>query len=177
MEITNILFRSARRDEANSIHCFITTHGQNEWNYLAEPDLTEHLNGIATGATHGVVAELNQNLIGVATCLQQTHSFAEPSGSANAPGIISEVVVAKEHCGKGIGTALLKQCIAHFSGREVREIYVERHADNAASAGMMRKAGFEVIRTFHDPGRRQSGSRQTSVLRYPGDPRTDSRKS
>jgi len=31
---------------------------------------------------------------------------------------------------------------------------------------MMRKAGFQVIDTFHDPDKRSSGSRKTAILQY-----------
>lgn len=162
---TDISFRLALPNEAANLRRFIDEHGQNEWNYLAEPDLTDHLNGISNGETSGIIAELDNEIIGIATYLRGT-TFATYHESADVHGHISEVVVARDRCGQGIGTALLKECVAHLAQQGIFTSFAERHADNAASAGMMKKAGFEIVTTFADPDRRATGSRQTSICRY-----------
>lgn len=50
---------------------------------------------------------------------------------------------------------------AGFQG--VGDVFIERHEENAGSAGMMRKAGFREVRTFNDPERRATGSRRTTL--------------
>jgi ribosomal protein S18 acetylase RimI-like enzyme len=80
-------------------------------------------------------------------------------------GYICEVVVHRQFQGGGLGTALLREAITCLIEQGFREIYIERHEENAASAGMMRNAGFMEIATFHDPARRKHGSRCTTVCR------------
>jgi hypothetical protein len=46
-------------------------------------------------------------------------------------------------------------------------LLIDRHEENLASAGMMRKAGFTELRTFVDLQRRDYGSRKTTVMGYP----------
>jgi len=45
-------------------------------------------------------------------------------------------------------------------------VYAHRHEENAASARMLEKAGFEIVDTFYDPERRPYGSRNTTVCRF-----------
>ena len=78
---------------------------------------------------------------------------------------IGDVVVASSQSGKGLGTQLLEEAIKIAGIEKCGYVYIERHEENAASAGMMRKAGFELVDTFHDPDKRTAGSRRTSVLR------------
>jgi hypothetical protein len=47
---------------------------------------------------------------------------------------------------------------------QCEKVYIERHEENLASAGMMRKASFKLVGTFYDPQKRTAGSRNTSVL-------------
>ena len=49
--------------------------------------------------------------------------------------------------------------------RDLKEVFIERHEENLASAGMMRKAAFSHVETFHDPAKRTSGSRNSSILK------------
>lgn len=44
------------------------------------------------------------------------------------------------------------------------EIYIERHEENLASAGMMYKLGFDIVETFYDPEKRDHGSRNTAIM-------------
>ena len=151
---------------------FLFDHGANPWNYLPKPEIARHLQAIASGKTIGVVAEMDGQLAGFATC-GQTSAFSryEDSASPNARhGHISEAVVAPETRGKGIGAALLQQCVRQLAKAGITTVYVERHEENKASAAMMRKAGFEIIDTFPDHARRTNGSRRTAVSRYETQP-------
>ena len=58
---------------------------------------------------------------------------------------IGDVVVSKEHNGKGIGHKLLNGCMAEAKKRYANAVYIERHEENLASAGMMKKSGFEIV--------------------------------
>ena len=77
---------------------------------------------------------------------------------------INDVVVAKELAGQGLGTKLLLECSLIAKESHFDNVYIERHEENLASAGMMKKAGFELVETIHDPAKRFSGSRNTSIL-------------
>ena len=80
-------------------------------------------------------------------------------------GYVCEAVVHRAHAGKGLGSKLLREAVAELCRQGLKEIYIERHEENRASAGMMRKAGFTEVATFDDPQRRSSGSRRTTVCR------------
>ncbi|MDP1938344.1 MAG: hypothetical protein Q8K91_14150, partial [Hylemonella sp.] len=64
-----------------------------------------------------------------------------------------------------LGTTLLEKVIDRLTVTGACEVYIDRHEENAASAGMMRKTGFVEIDTFAEPVRRPHGSRRTTVCR------------
>ena len=65
--------------------------------------------------------------------------------------------------GQGLGSRLLGESVKFLAEQGVQDIYIDRHEENAASAGMMRKAGFVELDTFPDPARRPSGSGRTTL--------------
>ena len=50
--------------------------------------------------------------------------------------------------------------------KETTALLIDRHEENLASAGMMRKAGFVTLKTYLDLERRDYGSRKTTVMAY-----------
>jgi ribosomal protein S18 acetylase RimI-like enzyme len=143
--------RDAASADIAAIRALIFTHGANEWNHLPEASVTAHLDAIATGATLGIVSEENGALKGFCTY--------------RPDGFICEAAVHRASAGKGLGTRLLLAAAARLFALGVEEVRADRHEENAASAGMMRKAGFEVISVYDDPGRRPTGSRRTALCR------------
>ena len=79
---------------------------------------------------------------------------------------VGDVVVSSLHAGKGIATKLLEKCLLEARNDKIRSVFIERHEENLASAGMMRKAGFEVVDTFFDPKKRAAGSQNSVILEY-----------
>ncbi|WP_219704348.1 GNAT family N-acetyltransferase [Marinomonas lutimaris] len=79
---------------------------------------------------------------------------------------IGDVVVSNAYSGQGIATKLLEYCVEKSKEKRAGVVFIERHEENLASAGMMRKAGFKVVETFYDPEKRSAGSRKTSILEY-----------
>ena len=147
-----------------AVHALIREHGPSPWNYLAEPALSEHLGAIGRGVD-AVLATLDGALVAVTT-YADSDDFAcyQSAGRERARhGHIGEVVVHRDHRGAGLGARLLREAIAQLRARGLIEIYAERHEENAGSAGMMRKAGFVLIDTYHDPVRRSVGSGRTAV--------------
>lgn len=156
--------RVAARADIAAIHALIREHGPSPWNYLAEPALSEHLRAIGAGVD-AVLASLDGALVAVVT-YADSDDFAcyQSAGRERARhGHIGEAVVHRDHRGAGLGAHLLREAIAQLRARGLRECYAERHEENAGSAGMMRKAGFVVVDTFHDPVRRSVGSCRTAV--------------
>ena len=78
---------------------------------------------------------------------------------------IAEVVVHMDFSGQGIGTRLLEDIIRRASKFGAEILLVDRHTENAGSAGMMRKAGFVEVDCFLDLKRRHTGSRKTTILK------------
>ena len=141
--------------------------GVNNWNYITEESISTQFSLIDEGKASAVLAEDNEGeIIGFAVII---HSDAFPAKLAkytDFSGIayVKEVVVSKCQSGQGVGSKLLQECVRIARSRNAVKVFVERHEENAPSAGMMRKAGFEIIDTFYDPEKRTVGSRNTSVL-------------
>jgi ribosomal protein S18 acetylase RimI-like enzyme len=75
-------------------------------------------------------------------------------------------VVRRERTGQGLGTRLLREALAALSSMGVDAVFIDRHEENIASAGMMRRAGFMELETYADPRRRPNGSGRTTVCRF-----------
>ncbi len=162
--------REAGAADIDAVHGLIREHGPNPWNYLAEPWLREHLAGFATGRTRAVLAEAHGAIVAVIT-YEETREFARYQPAARAglrQGHVGEAVVHRDWRGRGLGARLLREAVARLQALGLVDIYVERHEQNAASAGMMRSAGFVVVDCFDDHERRSAGSRRTAVCRFAG---------
>lgn len=154
--------------QIGEILTLIREHGPNPWNYLPERELTAHLAGIGRGRTQALVALADNEIVAVVT-FEPSDAFHryQPAGREIAwQGHVGEAVVHRGHRGHGLGSQLLAQAVERMRAMGLREIYIERHEDNEGSAGMMRKAGFEVIDVYDDPRRRVAGSGRTSVSRW-----------
>jgi len=86
-----------------------------------------------------------------------THLRGRPQGYVN------EAVVRRDQTGRGVGTRLLKEALASLATMGVQMVFIDRHEENLASAGMMRRAGFVEVETYPDPRRRTHGSGRTTV--------------
>ncbi|MGY4535137.1 ribosomal protein S18 acetylase RimI-like enzyme [Pseudomonas sp. TE3786] len=167
-----LTFRFAQPDDVAELTQLLLEHGPNPWNYLPEDGVHEHLNGIADGAVEAVLAEQGGRIVGFVSSIQ-TRQFADQQPAArrdDAQGYICEAVVHRDLAGKGLGSILLEKAVARLGEKGLVDIYIDRHEENVASAGMMRKAGFSELHTYADPQRRPNGSRRTTVCyqRYRG---------
>jgi L-amino acid N-acyltransferase YncA len=159
--------RHATAADVPALCDFLFDHGVNEWNHLPKGPITAHLEGIATGQAHGVLAELENRLLGFVSFVL-SHDMAQyqsPDRKSSLHGVIHEAVVDRSFCGQGLGSRLLTAAVERIAEMGCREIYVGRHDENAGSAGMMRKAGFEVIDVYDDFTRRTAGNRRTAISR------------
>ena len=150
------------------LRTLIFEHGANAWNWLPTDGIDAHLCDIATGQAHALLALQGTQLQGAVTWCH-THDFARyqaPARQHALHGYICEAVVRRDAAGQGLGTRLLQQVVALLQAQGLQEIYIDRHEENAASAGMMRRAGFEEIDTFAEPARRPHGSGRTTVCRW-----------
>ncbi|WP_373293507.1 GNAT family N-acetyltransferase [Pseudomonas matsuisoli] len=145
---------------------FIFMYGSNQWNHLPIEPVRAHLEEIGSGRIRALLAESQGQLLGFISFQPVSREFLryQPADRL-VHAYVCEAVVHREAVGKGIGSGLLSAVVAHLMENGVRDIYIDRHADNAASAGMMRKAGFVELETYDDPLRRPNGSRQTTVCR------------
>ena len=163
--------QAAVPEQISEILTLIREHGPNPWNYLPQVELAAHLSAIRRGRTQAVVALHEGEIVAVVTFepSDEFHRY-QPDGREVAwQGHIGEAVVHRAHRGQGLGSRLLQAAVSRLLEMGLPEIYIERHEENAGSAGMMRKAGFVEIDVFDDPRRRDIGSRRTSVSRYGSD--------
>lgn len=162
-----VVFAPARATDLLAMSSFIFEHGPNDWNWLPVEGVQAHMQEIGDGHAHAVLAWQGRALVGLAT-FRLTHQYCRyqtPERADAAHGYVCEVVVAPHCAGRGLGSDLLQKVNASLAVMGVREVYIDRHEENRASQGMMRKAGFEVIETFAEPARRPYGSGRTTVCR------------
>lgn len=162
-----IVLREAVAADVPAMTVFIFEHAANQWNHLPEEEITAHLAAIGKGRLRALIAEIGGELRGFVTFMasrsMMRYQSIERIGYLH--GYVCEVVVHREQAGNGIGTRLLDAAVACLADQGLAEVYIERHEQNAASAGMMRKAEFIEVDTFPDPKRRAFGSRRTTVCR------------
>lgn len=162
-----IVFVTAEGSQLPAVQAFIHTHGANVWNWLPADGITAHMRDIAEHKALAVLAMDAEQLVGVVSfCVTQDFSrYQAPERNTQPHGYICEAVVRADQAGRGLGTQLLERAVQDLKARGMQEIYIDRHEENAASAGMMRKAGFVEIETFAEPARRPHGSGRTTVCR------------
>ena len=160
-------FLAARAEHVAALQSLILEHGANVWNWLPEDGIAQHMQDIAAARAQALLAMDGSELVGAVTFCS-THSFARYQSAVRQDalhGYICEAVVRRDQAGRGLGAQLLEQAVASLKAQGLQEIYIDRHEENVASAGMMRKAGFMELETFAEPGRRPHGSGRTTVCR------------
>ena len=169
--MSGLQIRRAQARDIDGLCALIFEHGPNPWNYLPEAAVRPHLQGIADGSVQALLAEREAELLGFVSYRMlrdfERYQLAERRGQAQA--YICEAVIHRTMTGQGLGSRLLRQAASHLAEQGVHDVYIDRHEENAASAGMMRKAGFVEIESYADPERRPHGSGRTTVccLRRP----------
>ncbi len=155
-----------------ALQALIFDHGANAWNYLPEDGIRAHIEDIAHGRAHGVLALQDGQILGAVTfCLSTDFDRYLPAPlRGTLQGYVSEAVVRRDQAGRGLGTQLLKEALASLATMGVHMVFIDRHEENRASAGMMRRAGFVEVETYPDPRRHPHGSGRTTVccFSFPG---------
>ncbi len=151
--------------DADRLLAFLFEHARNPWNYLPEQPLRAHFAGLAEGRVEALMALVDGELAGFVS-FQKSRYFAryQPPEARDQPhGYISEAAVHPRHAGRGLGAALLNAAVQRLREQGASPVFIDRHEENAASAGMMRKAGFVEVDSYADPERRPNGSGRTTV--------------
>ena len=158
--------RKLDQSDFNKMKTLILEYGPNDWNFLSEQSIEEQFQLIRDGNGLAVLAE-NDEILAFAVLIFREFCPAKLAKYTSLSTIdyINDVVVNTNHSGKGIGNKLLNECMAIARQRNSMAVYIERHEENLASAGMMRKAGFEMVETHYDPTKRFVGTKNTSVLK------------
>lgn len=157
--------RQLKESDYAEMRSLLLKEGPNEWNYITEESIDHQFSLIEKGKAVVVLAEENEIvgfsvLIFKESCPKKFIKYADLSQIA----YINDVVVSRAQGGKGLGCRLLLKAVSLAGVAGCSQVYIERHEENAASAGMMRKAGFDEVETFQDPQKRSSGSMNTTVL-------------
>ncbi|SEP88789.1 L-amino acid N-acyltransferase YncA [Pseudomonas cuatrocienegasensis] len=161
----DVLIRPAAAEDIATLCALLFEHGPNPWNHLPHDEVVAHLNGIASGEVAALLADCDGEVVGFVSYIR-TDSFAryQPQSRLDLThAYICEAVTHRALAGRGLGSTLLKQVIAALAEQGLQDIYIERHEENAASAGMMRKAGFSELLSYADPARRPQGSGRTTL--------------
>ena len=163
--MSELVIRQACIEDIEALCALILEHGPNPWNHLPEAEVRQHLQGIAASTTLAVLAEEQGQLLGfVSYRLTQDFAAHQPAARAGqVHGYICEAVVHRDCVGRGLGARLLREAVTELWRLGVSDIYIDRHEENAASAGMMRKAGFSELLSYADPARRPNGSRRSTL--------------
>lgn len=143
------------------MRALIFEHGSNAWNHLVEADIDAQLEAIAAGTAGALVAEAEGRIVGVVT-FRRSSEFSRYA--AGEHGHVRELVVHRDHRGRGLASRLLRGAAEELARQGLREVFVRRHEENAPSAAAMRKAGFREVETLDDPQR----ARRTTISRLSG---------
>lgn len=157
--------RQAQERDIDDLCALIFEHGPNPWNHLPQDEVTAHLQGIADSAVQAVLAERVGELQGFVSYQLSRHfeRYQPEARRGQLHGYICEAVTHRAVAGQGLGSRLLQHAVMQLREQGISDIYIDRHEENAASAGMMRKVGFVEIETYADPQRRPNGSGRTTL--------------
>ncbi|WP_053077213.1 GNAT family N-acetyltransferase [Chromobacterium sp. LK11] len=158
-------YRLAGARDVDALRALIMEHGPNPWNWLPEDGVEHSLRQVAEGEAWAALFE-RDGLLGAAILYRLHDAFPlhRPAGVATEQaGYIMEAVVRRDQAGQGLGSLLLQQACDDLAARGAHWVVADRHEENAASGGMMRKAGFAELASFDDPERRAGGSRRSTV--------------
>ena len=158
--------RHLEKNDFTEMKELLLREGPNAWNFITEDSIQHQFDLIDGNEAKAILAE-DEGIIGFAVLIlgKSSPSKLEEYTALESVAYINDVVVTQDHSGKGIGKKLLLECVSIAKLLNYREVYVERHEENLVSAGMMTKAGFKLVETFHDPNKRFVGSRNTAVLK------------
>ena len=156
---------AARAEHLHALQALIFDHGANIWNYLPEDGIRQHLDDIAQGRAHGVLALQDGHILGAVTFSLSTDfdRYLPPHARGTPQGYVCEAVVRRDCAGQGLGTRLLGEVLHAVEKMGVAAVFIDRHEENLASAGMMRRAGCVEIDTYADPRRHPHGTGRTTV--------------
>ncbi|MDK2595366.1 GNAT family N-acetyltransferase [Pseudoalteromonas obscura] len=159
-------YRKANLSELPNLKTLLWKHGPNEWNYLTPAGVDDEFALIECARADAVVALEADEIVGMAVLIDGTSSpdYLNKYANLEHMSFIGDVVVSAEHSGKGIATQLLNHCLDLAKNKGAKSVLIERHEENLASAGMMKKAGFSIVDTFHDPQKRSAGSQNSVIL-------------
>ena len=158
----------ALNTELAQLKTFLFEHGPNPWNHLPVDGVDHEFDLIAQDKASAFKAVDGEELVGFAIFYHPQalpEKYLQYSDSESAI-YIAEVVVHKNYGGRGIGHKLLSLVIEHAPDLGASLLLVDRHEENLASAGMMRKANFVELSTYIDLARRDYGSRKTTVMAF-----------
>jgi len=159
-------YHLAKPAELDKLKAFLFQHGTNPWNHLPLDGVDNEFALIVAAKASALVASIQEQVVGLAI-FYHPHSLPEnylQFSHAQSAIYIAEVVVHKDYNGRGIGSSLLSQVIQRAPNLGAKMLIVDRHTENVASAGMMRKVGFKELSTFVDLDRREVGNRSTTIL-------------
>jgi len=149
-------------------------YGESSWKYATSFKNPDHLGDRMQSVMKRMGLDENTNVHGVRDGASWIVEQGERVAGSNYSHLIdlfhlceylAEAVTHHDYRGENIGPDCAQMAIEDMVSQGVNRIYVIRHEENAASARLMEKTGFEVVDTFYDPVRRQTGTRRTTVCR------------
>ncbi len=91
----------------------------------------------------------------LAVCQASPDSVLEPCGTIQGvqdeagDGWIQNVGVVPEHRNRGVGSCLLRYCLAGCARRGLSRVHLEVTADNYGAVRLYERIGFEVVKTLY----------------------------
>jgi hypothetical protein len=162
-----LTFRDVKPEDALTVGELLIRHGRTELNPLPRPFVRRHIQSIAAGETHGVLAEMAGQAIGVFTYEVnegEPYGKYQPVGQKDAPyGYLAEAV-AKPGLIKGLGTMLTETALHKMGQLGVQVAYSIHNTKNKASGGMMLNNAMQEVAVLHQPDRGRDMAVKQKVL-------------
>ncbi|WP_245944779.1 GNAT family N-acetyltransferase [Crenobacter cavernae] len=160
------LRRACGQADADAVGVLLREHGPNQWNWLPEDGVAATLAELASGSANAELAfDDKQRLVGALVWrFEDRYPALRPAGLPSDQAVfVVEAVVHRDAAGQGLGVKLLDAAIDAARRAGATWLVADRHDENAASAGMMRKAGMVEVDNYADPARRPAGNRRSAV--------------
>ncbi|MEM7193929.1 MAG: GNAT family N-acetyltransferase [Pseudomonadota bacterium] len=135
----SIVTRPASESDIAAIKVLLDEHAPNEWNYITPETTGRVLELLQNGRAVASLSIENEMIVGACLLTFGEDMPADLQNYAARDDIAyaQEVVVHREHVGKGLGSLMLEESIRQAGARGISAVYAKRHDENRVSAGMM----------------------------------------
>lgn len=153
--------------EFQGARALLTEQGPNDWNYLAPEEIAAEFAAVKNDKGSAKIAVHDSEIVGYCINLYEDFTVDHMSTIDDSAKVaqIGNVVVDARFRKNGVANRLLRNSLRLMKKLNFSQVYVERHEENVPMGNLLKKIGFEKVKTYSDPVKRFSGSKKTTLSR------------